>query len=151
MDKILHLLPSFKKNIMKSKKLETVFIVEDSEIERSMLKDHLSKYKNLKIKEYSSGSACVKDLIVGNAQEPDLILMDYFLDSNVSTSKDGLESLAKLKEVCPGTNVIMLTSVDNKRIIELAKEKGALDYIVKGSTGFEDLDSVLKKHFTVEN
>ena len=134
---------------MTTKKLGTVFIVEDSEIERSMLKDHLSKYKNLKVKEYSSGSACIKDLIVGNAQEPDLILMDYFLDSNVSTSKDGLESLAKLKEVCPTTNVIMLTSVDNKRIIELAKEKGALDYVVKGSSGFNDLDSVLKKHFSI--
>jgi len=134
---------------MTTKKLETVFIVEDSEIERSMLKDHLSKYKNLKVKEYSSGSACIKDLIVGNAKEPDLILMDYFLDSNVSTSKDGLESLSKLKEVCPDTNVIMLTSVDNKRIIELAKEKGALDYIVKGSSGFSDLDSVLKKHFSM--
>jgi len=133
------------------KKLDTVFIVEDSEIERSMLKDHLSKYKNLKIKEYSSGSACIKDLIVGNAKEPDLILMDYFLDSNVSTSKDGLESLAKLKEVCPAANVIMLTSVDNKRIIELAKEKGALDYVVKGSSGFSDLDSVLKKYFSMAN
>ena len=78
-------------------------------------------------------------------------MMDYFLDSNVSTSKDGLESLAKLKEVCPAANVIMLTSVDNKRIIELAKEKGALDYIVKGATGFDALDSVLKKHFSVAN
>jgi DNA-binding NarL/FixJ family response regulator len=134
---------------MNTKKLETVFIVEDSEVERSMLKDHLSKYKNLKIKEYSSGTACIKELIVGNAQEPDLILMDYFLDSNMGASKDGLESLAKLKEICPATNVIMLTSVDNKRIIELAREKGALDYIVKGSTGFSDLDSVLKKHFSV--
>ena len=131
------------------KKLESVFIVEDSEIERSMLKDHLSKYKNLKIKEYYSGTACIKELIVGNAKEPDLILMDYFLDSNMGASKDGLESLAKLKEICPDTNVIMLTSVDNKRIIELAKEKGALDYIVKGATGFSDLDTVLKKHFTM--
>src|ERR1043165_3423265 len=118
---------------MNTRKLETVFIVEDSEVERSMLKDHLSKYKNLKIKEYSSGTACIKELIVGNEQEPDLILMDYFLDSNMGASKDGLESLSKLKEICPATNVIMLTSVDNKRIIELAKEKGALDYIVKGA------------------
>jgi DNA-binding NarL/FixJ family response regulator len=136
---------------MTSRKLETIFIVEDSEVERSMLKDHLSKYKNIKIKEYSSGTACIKELIVGNAQEPDLVLMDYFLDSNMGASKDGLESLSKLKEICPSTNVIMLTSVDNKRIVELAKEKGALDYIVKGTGGFAELDSVLKKHFSLAN
>ncbi len=136
---------------MKPKKLETVFIVEDSTIERSMLKDHLSKYANLKIKEYSSGVACIKELIIGDAEEPDLILMDYFLDSSFGASKDGLESLAKLKEICPDTNVIMMTSVDNKKIIELAKQKGALDYVIKGSSGFKDLDSALKKHFLLKN
>ena len=134
---------------MKTKKLQSVFIVEDSEVERSMLKDHLAKYPNLKIREYSSGVACINDIIVGNLDEPDLVLMDYFLDSSFGQSKDGLESLAKLKEICPDTNVIMLTSVDNKRIIELAREKGALDYVVKGVTAFKELDTVLKKYFSV--
>lgn len=136
-------------NLMTTKNLETVFIVEDSPIERTMLKDHLSKYPKLKISEYSSGVACINDLIVGKLEEPDLILMDYFLDSSFGQSKDGLESLTKIKEICPGTNVIMLTSVDNKRIIELAREKGALDYVVKGVSAFTELDSVLKKHFSM--
>ncbi len=136
---------------MKTKKLETIFIVEDNAIERSMLKDHLTKYSNLKIKEYSSGVVCIKELIIGTVEEPDLILMDYFLDSSFGPSKDGLESLAKLKEICPDTDVIMLTSVDNKKIIELARKKGALDYVVKGASGFTDLDSVLKKHFSLKN
>jgi response regulator of citrate/malate metabolism len=130
------------------KKIETVFIVEDSDVERSMLKDHLSKYPDFKIKTFSSGVACINDLITGN-HEPDLVLMDYFLDSSFGQSKDGLESLAKIKEICPDTNVIMLTSVDNKRIIQLAKEKGALDYVIKGVNGFQDLDTVLKKHFSL--
>lgn len=135
---------------MKTKKLETVFIVEDSAIERSMLKDHLTKYKNLKIKEYSSGDSCIKELIVGDDKEPDLILMDYFLNSSFGVSSDGLDSLTKIKEICPDTNVIMLTSVDNIKIIELARKKGALDYVVKSATGFKELDSVLKKHFSVK-
>jgi DNA-binding NarL/FixJ family response regulator len=133
------------------KKLEKVFIVEDSEIERSMLRDHLTKYPNLKITEYSSGTTCVKELILGTAEQPDLILMDYFLDSTFGPSKDGLESLSKIKEIYPETNVIMMTSVDNKRIIDLAKEKGALDYVVKGTSGFKTLDSILEKHFSLKN
>jgi response regulator of citrate/malate metabolism len=131
------------------KTLKNVFIVEDSPMERSMLKDHLGKIPNLKITEYPTGNACIKDLIVGRVDEPDLILMDYFLDSSFGPSKDGMESLTKLKEVSPTTNVIMFTSVDNPKIIALCKEKGALDYVVKGPEGFNNLDAVLKKHFTV--
>lgn len=136
---------------MKPKKLESIIIVEDSAVQRSMIKDHLAKYPGLKIMEYSSGNACVKELILGNVKQPDLILMDYFLDSNFSGSADGLDSLAKIKEICPDTSVIMHTSVDNEKIIELARKKGALDYIVKGRTGFDELDSVLKKHFSLKN
>jgi len=135
---------------MKPKKLETIFIVEDSPIQRTMLKDHLSKYANVKIREYSTGDACVKELIIGTVEEPDLVLMDYFLDSSFGPSNDGLSSLSKLKEICPDTNVIMLTSVDNKKIIDLAAQKGALDYVVKGVSAFEKLDTVLKKHFTIK-
>ncbi|MBK5283974.1 MAG: response regulator, partial [Bacteroidia bacterium] len=113
---------------MTPKKLKTVYIVEDSSAERTMLTDHLAKYPDLEIKEFSTGDSCVKELVLGNIEEPDLILMDYFLDTAFGASKDGLETLSKLKEICPDTKVIMLTSVDNEKIIELAKKKGALDY-----------------------
>jgi response regulator RpfG family c-di-GMP phosphodiesterase len=132
------------------KKLEKIYIVEDSDIERSMLKDHLTKY-NLELKEYSSGTTCIKEIVLGTVDEPDLVVMDYFLESTFGPSKDGLESLDKLKEVSPNTSVIMYTSVDNPRIKDLAKQKGALDYVVKGVTAFKELDSILEKHFSLKN
>lgn len=135
---------------MTTKKLTSVFIVEDSAIERSMLTDHLSKYPNLEIKEFSSGDACLKELVLGNVQEPDLIFMDYFLDTAIGSSKDGLEILSKLKEICPNTQVIMLTSVSNEKVKELAKQKGALDYVVKSAVSYQQLDSVLQKHFALQ-
>ena len=135
---------------MTTKKLTSVFIVEDSAIERSMLMDHLSKYANLEIKEFASGDTCLKELILGNVEEPDLIFMDYFLDASIGTSKDGLETLTKLREICPNTKVIMLTSVSNEKIKELAKQKGAIDYVVKSAVSYQQLDSVLQKHFALE-
>ena len=135
---------------MTTKKLTSVFIVEDSAIERSMLTDHLSKYPNLEIKEFSSGDACIKELVLGNVEEPDLIFMDYFLDTAIGGSKDGLEILSKLKEICPNTQVIMLTSVSNEKVKELAKQKGALDYVVKSAVSYQQLDSVLQKHFSLQ-
>ena len=135
---------------MTTEKLTSVFIVDDSEIERSMLSDHLSKYPNLEIKEFSSGDYCLKEIIMGNLEEPDLVLMDYFMDTSGGASKDGLEILSKLKEICPDTKVIMLTGVDNEKIKTLAKNKGALDYVVKSPDSYHQLDAVLEKHFSLQ-
>jgi DNA-binding NarL/FixJ family response regulator len=134
---------------MATKKLNSVFIVEDNAVQRSMLSDHLSKYPKLKIREFSSGDSCLKELISGNVEEPELVLMDYFLESSFGTSKDGLETLTKLKEIYPDTDVVMLTSVENEKIIELARKKGALDYIVKSAGSFQKLDSIINDHFEV--
>lgn len=132
---------------MSTKKLNSLFIIEDNSVQRLMLVDHLSKLTGVNIKEYSSGDSCLRDLIGGNVDEPDLILMDYFLDSSFGVSKDGLETLTKIKEIYPEMNVIMLTSVDNQKIIDLAKKKGAMDYVVKDAMSFKKLDSILGKYF----
>ncbi len=134
---------------MATKKLTSVFIVEDNAVQRSMLSDHLSKYPKLKIREFSSGDSCLKEMISGNVEEPELVLMDYFLDSSFGTSKDGLETLTKLKEIFPDTDVVMLTSVENQKIIDLAKKKGALDYIVKSAGSFQKLDSIINSNYEV--
>ena len=75
--------------------------------------------------------------------------MDYFLDAALASKYDGLDTLAKVKEICPTTKIIMFTSVENERIIELAKEKGALGYIVKGTEGFNQLDEMIRSNFSV--
>jgi DNA-binding NarL/FixJ family response regulator len=134
---------------MATDKLTNVFIVDDSEIERSMLSDHLAKYQHLKIREFSSGDLFIKEFIMGNLEDPDLVLMDYFLDGS-GGAKDGLDILTKLKEISPDTKVIMLTSVQNEKIIDLAKKKGALDYIIKSSVSYNQLDDVLTKHFKLK-
>ena len=134
---------------MATKKLNSVFIVEDNAVQRSMLSDHLSKYPKLKIREFSSGDSCLKELISGNVEEPELVLMDYFLESSFGNTKDGLETLTKLKEIFPDTDVVMLTSVENQKIIDLAKKKGALDYIVKSAGSFQKLDSIINDNYEV--
>jgi DNA-binding NarL/FixJ family response regulator len=133
-----------------AKKLKSVFIVEDDAIQRTMLTDHLAKYPNLKIRAFSSGDACIRELVSGTVEEPELVLMDYFLDGTFGASKDGLETLTKLKEIYPETDVIMLTSVENEKIQDLAKKKGALGYVVKSAGSFQKLDSIIDTNFSME-
>ena len=135
---------------MANEKVTVVYIVEDNEVERTMLRDHLMEFKNIDVKDFSNGEYVVKEIIVGNLEEPNLILMDYFLDSKGGNSKDGLENLAKIKEVSPDTKVIMLSGVSNERIMKLAEQKGALDYIVKGTNAYKELDVALAHHFNLK-
>jgi response regulator of citrate/malate metabolism len=132
----------------RTKKLTSVYVIEDSQMDLNMMTDFLEKYPNLTVKGFPTGDACVKELVMSGFT-PDLILVDYFLDSESAQSKDGLEILSKLREVSPNSDVIMLTSVDNPRIVDLARKKGALDYVVKGSASYERLDTIINKNFVL--
>ena len=55
-----------------------------------------------------------------------------------------------MKEVSPNSEFIMFTSVDNDRIVELARKKGAMAFIVKGASGYELLDSIIRNNFSRE-
>lgn len=130
------------------KRLGTIFIVDDNPIELGMLVDYFDKYPGLTIKGFPTGDDCVKDIVLSGIS-PDMILIDYFLDSQVANSKDGLEILVKLKEISPNSAIIMHTGVENQRIIDLARKKGAYDYIVKGAAGYQKLDSIIEKEFVL--
>jgi response regulator of citrate/malate metabolism len=131
------------------KKLSSVFIVEDDTIQLNMVQDYFEKYPGLRVAGFSSGEACIKE-IVSKGSSPDIILLDYFLDSVNPSSRDGLEILAKLSEICPDAMILMHTSVEHERIMDLARKKGARDYIVKGSKGFEKLDNIIESYFEVK-
>lgn len=128
-------------------KLNSIFIVEDSAADRTILTDYLSKFPNVSIKGFFTGDACIKEVVNGKSGVPELILMDYFLDASIASKFDGLDTLVKIREICPETKVIMFTSVENQRIIQLAKEKGAFDYVVKGVNGFEKLNDIISNNF----
>ena len=128
-------------------KLNSVYVVEDEVPARTMMLDFLSQFKNVKTKGFFTGDACIKEIVSGKSAVPDLILMDYYLDASIAAKYDGLDTLAKVKEMCPETKIIMFTSVDNERVIKLAKEKGAFDYIIKGADGFEKLKNIIDSNF----
>jgi response regulator of citrate/malate metabolism len=131
----------------KPRKLSTVYIIEDNPMQNDMIIDFFEKYPNITAKGFLNGDACLKDIVVSNVI-PDLILLDYFLDS-ASANKDGLEILTKIKEVSPYSEIVMFTSIENQRIIELARKKGAMGYIVKKESGFKELEEFLNKNFAM--
>ena len=130
------------------KKLNSVFIIDDSASELQMAIEYFSKYPGIESKGFATGELCIKELVVSGFV-PDMILIDYFLDSENPVSKDGLEVLVKLAELCPNSEIIMLSAVENQRVIDLARQKGASYYVVKGAEGYKKLDEIISKDFIV--
>ena len=58
--------------------------------------------------------------------KPDVVLMDIFLPR-----MSGIECTAKLKQLLPDTQVIILTAMNDKELIFLALEAGADGYLLK--------------------
>ena len=131
-----------------AKKLNTIAIVEDSPADLTMVTDFLKSYTN-KIKGFATGDSCINELVRQTIAEPDLILIDYFLDNSFAAKYDGLDTLVKVKELCPNCCAIMFTSVENARVIQLAKQKGAYAYIIKGVDAFDKLEQVIKSYFLI--
>jgi YesN/AraC family two-component response regulator len=92
---------------------------------------HIRKYISLLLKqlcnptllEASNGADAVT---IYQRENPDLVLLDVNMPI-----MDGIQTLAKLKEVDPDCVVIMLTSLANRQTIENAATLGAANYIRK--------------------
>jgi two-component system, NtrC family, response regulator AtoC len=69
--------------------------------------------------------------------QPDLVLLDVLMPGI-----DGLETLEKLRQMRPGTKVVMLSCVNDTKKVVQAMRLGALDYLTKPFQKAE-LDKVL--------
>jgi DNA-binding NarL/FixJ family response regulator len=68
---------------------------------------------------------------------PDVILMDIFLPR-----MSGIECTAKLKEILPRTQIVILTAMDDEELVFMALEAGADGYLLK-RTKPDDLRAAL--------
>jgi DNA-binding NarL/FixJ family response regulator len=60
------------------------------------------------------------------AEKPDVVLMDIFL-----TRMSGIECTARLKELLPQTQIVILTAMDDQELVFMALEAGADGYLLK--------------------
>ncbi len=88
----------------------------------------------------SSGQEALQRL--DGPAHPDLILLD-----TIMPEMDGLETLAKLRQLQPKSKVIMLSCMADPKTIVQAVQLGALDYIVKPFDRSE-LDAAIRRHLS---
>jgi len=101
-----------------------ILIVDDASFMRSVLKD-IIKNNGLasEIFEAGDGIEGVKTFL---KIRPDLVTMDVNMPK-----ADGIQALRAILKIDPTAKVIMISSVEEKHIVQDAIKLGARDYVVK--------------------
>ena len=131
-----------KKLFKKQKSLGLIFIVEDNELYAKALEFFLKeKFPNTEIKCFPVGELCTDQLHLN----PDLIIMDYFLNSKYYDAVDGLEIIRQIKSKKPNSNIVLL-SEQNKIdvIVNVEKEIGRNNYITKDKEAFKNIELIIR-------
>lgn len=125
---------------MKTKRGITIFLVDDDPIYLSALSHLISGIDphRVKVKSFRTGEDCLKELHLN----PDIILLDYYLNAVVPEASNGMEILKKIKKIKPSTHVIFLSG--KKRMGDEVLERGAYDYIYKSENVLSTIRNIIE-------
>lgn len=124
-----------------------IYLVDDNELFASTVSNGLKNKMDAEVKVFHTG----EEMIDNFEQKPDVIILDFQLNSRVKTAKDGGEILKEILAKDPNLNVIMLTSMEDiKNAVNLLK-KGAVDYILKDEVFFDNLINSVENVFEIKD
>ncbi|HEY5508467.1 MAG TPA: response regulator [Paludibacter sp.] len=127
---------------MNNEKIKLFLVDDDAFFLKSMEIDFLERADFI-IETYSSGELCIENL----SHCPDIIVLDYYMDSIDKTAMNGLETLDKIKASNPNIPVVMLSSQDKIDVAIECMHHQAFDYVVKSETAFMRLQKIITSIF----
>jgi len=117
---------------MKNNNEIQIFLVDDDALFLKCLELDFILQTDFIIKTFSSGELCLENL----SQNPQLIVLDYELDSIKKNAMNGLETLDKIKTLLPDLPVLIFSSQDKIEVAMNCLEHKASDYVIKGGNAF---------------
>lgn len=117
-----------------------IFIVDDDMFSSKLIEKFIKeKFEGSYVTCYPTGEECLIDLY----KKPDIIILDYQLDSITQGAMNGMQVLKKLIEQIPSVPVIFLSSQENPEFSANIIQLGAFNYILKGEHAIHKLEIVL--------
>ncbi|MEQ8325092.1 MAG: response regulator [Vicingaceae bacterium] len=116
-----------------------IFLVDDDVMLCELLKDHLTQKIRHDIHVFNTGEEALKQLHL----EPQVVILDYELNTVIADAEDGLHILQKIKDFDKKICVIMLSSQTHYGKAAQTIVKGALEYVVKDNKAFNHIDKIL--------
>ena len=121
-------------------KPKKIFIVDDDEMLSEALSDYLTRDTDHEISCFQTGEECLKEL----NRQPDIVVLDYNLNSVQKDAANGMEVLGVIKKNYPGIHVIMLSSQEHYGVAMKTLIKGAEQYVIKDEGAFEKVAEIVR-------
>lgn len=119
-----------------------MFIIDDDPVQVEMIKDYLGERYVFELKVYENGESALPDV---ERLKPEIVVLDYHLNSSNPGAKNGIEVLKEIKRLNAATKVIMFSGQDNIDIALESMRNGAYDYIIKGETAFNKMENTVNR------
>jgi CheY-like chemotaxis protein/AraC-like DNA-binding protein len=126
-------------NDTSSKNKIKLFLVDDDPVFLRLLEIQFLEHDGFTIETYTTGEQCIENLY----HNPDIIILDYYLNSVVKNAMTGLETLDKIKSLNAAIPLVMLSSQDKIEIAVDCLHHKAVDYVVKNETAFMRLQKII--------
>ncbi|CAN5372150.1 hypothetical protein BH11BAC1_BH11BAC1_09310 [soil metagenome] len=123
-------------------KPKNIFIVDDDVMLTESLSDYLTRTIAHKVSVFPTGEDCLKHL----AESPDIVILDYFLNTVQEDAANGMEILQTIKKNYPNIHVIMLSSQERYSIASQTIQKGAEQYVIKDKDAFEKIAGIVNSY-----
>ena len=120
-----------------------LFLVDDDAVFLKLLAIDFLQHADFDVETYPTGELCLEHLS-GN---PDIIILDYYLDGIVKNALNGIETLDRIKAYNPDIPVIMLSAQDEIAVAVNCMHHRAFDYVVKSETAFVRLQKIITTIF----
>ena len=120
-----------------------IFLVDDDAVFLKLLEIEFLQHADFVIETYATGELCIAGLL----NEPDVIILDYYLDGIDKNAMNGIETLDKIKVYNPDIPVVMLSSQDKIDVAIECMHHRAFDYVVKSETAFMRLQKIITTIF----
>lgn len=121
-----------------------IYLVDDDDMYLKTAVHTLSQNRSFDIKNFTSGEAALASA-KKSKKKPDVMVLDYFLNSENSDAISGLEILKKVREEKLDSEIIMLSGQENIDVAVNSVKYGAYDYVVKNKSAFIRVQNDIKR------
>ena len=120
-----------------------LFLVDDDPLFLKSLEIEFGDNTESVVQTYATGELCLENI----SQNPDVVILDYHLNSIDKNAINGLETLDRIKKTNQAIPVVMLSSQDKIEVAVNCMKHQAFDYIVKSETAFIRLQKAITTIF----
>lgn len=128
---------------MQNPKKIKVFIVDDDDLFLKALVIQFRENPIYEVVTFATGELCIEDI----HNTPDIVILDYHLNSIEKNAMNGLKTLDIIKKINNDIPVIMVSAQDKIEVAVSCIHHKAFDYVVKSETAFVRLQKIIKAIF----